>query len=1016
MRFFVRDRKGSTKQKALLIMISIMALVVQPMYGLIASYIANAAPSNVVVAPTSLHGWERSTPDEGYADAKTKFVTDSTAPLGVGALQFDSSASNEYTTWTYEVADKNVNASDINLHYSTKRLAGPVHAAPSFIMVIDKDGDFTTADGFYAIYEPAYNGGSNYNSWNTWSITSDSKLWYSAAYGPKPAEAVNYTPFSQLLNYYPNAKIQTIGLNFGTGNNDWSVMADNIKSVDGTIFDFEPATIASCPATTNIHIATLSGWDLSQTRATGHNQITADGLRVWTESNTSTDKAAGYYPVNFDLRNLGSNTNSILTLTTNSGSTQPGGQLKIDFNNDGTVDGILVGEPTANGYGNNWWLNNAAEAFVKAGAPNNGGGYGSPWYGDANEWLNAFPTAKVKAIGYSLGSGVQGDYTITKITAGCVNYTFGIIAPTLTVTTPAEGQKVSTKLNGDKLRIEGVFKDDIKANYATMQLVRNGSSVAIGTLYGYGSVYNPAATYADINGNYVFDLPVPANLADGEYSLFYVGTDFEGGITSRMERKFLIDNTAPNTPNNLRLQVRSTGNFVGQNGWTNHSDVTALWNDNNTEAVTYEYQYWNDVTTSSWKSDNRWKTNSATASYAGTVNEGEGKHYYCVVAIDLAGNRSNCSAAFSFNYDATNPVTDIVVGSVANGKFTVSGDASDNLSLNRVYVQLVHRETGVRYGGTTLNLIGKGQAADWSVEYKTSDLPQGTYAAHVEVVDMAGNRGTAGWTEKFFVDRTAPVVTVDSIANSTATTRTITGTVADNNVVTGVEVSIDGGLTWQPASTFDGTNWTFEATGLAIATHTVVARATDEAGNTSSDDTSSPADYWTTFTVTGNTGTGSNGVSQTSTNQFAAPDSTNASVLNANNNGDATTDTTPTTDEATDTDVLAATTTDSNKDGDTDGQVLAAEDTKGNWSVVNLVLAVVTIILSLGALLGLARKKDGTAARIMTLIPVAIAVTAFLMIENWTASMIWLNWWTVLYAVVLAVQVAIVSGLKNSAE
>ena len=95
---------------------------------------------------------------------------------------------------------------------------------------------------------------------------------------------------------------------------------------------------------------------------------------------------------------------------------------------------------------------------------------------------------------------------------------------------------------------------------------------------------------------------------------------------------------------------------------------------------------------------------------------------------------------------------------------------------------------------------------------------------------------------------------------------------------------------------------------------------------------------------------------------------------------------------------------------------MAAQDEKGNWSIVNLVLAVVTIILSLGALLGLARKKDGTAARIMTLIPVAIAVTAFLMIENWTASMIWLNWWTVLYAVVLAVQVAIVSGLKNSAE
>jgi hypothetical protein len=326
------------------------------------------------------------------------------------------------------------------------------------------------------------------------------------------------------------------------------------------------------------------------------------------------------------------------------------------------------------------------------------------------------------------------------------------------------------------------------------------------------------------------------------------------------------------------------------------------------------------------------------------------------------------------------------------------------------------------------NLSSTGHMATLGEYTDNFTQGEGVHYFSFSACDAAGNCSAYGDPFVVTYDNTAPVVTVNSIDDIQlpTNTQTITGTVADANTVTGVEVSTDGGATWQPATTFDGTNWTYDATGLSVETYTVVAHATDEAGNTSSDDTSSPADYWTTFTVTavtppnsntnGNTGAGSNGVSQTSTNQFAAPGSTNASVLNANNNGNATTDTTPTTDEATDTDVLAATTTDSNKDGDTDGQVLAAEDTKGNWSVVNLVLAVVTIILSLGALLGLARKKDGTAARIMTLIPVAIAVTAFLMIENWTASMIWLNWWTVLYAVVLAVQVAIVSGLKNSAE
>lgn len=401
-------------------------------------------------------------------------------------------------------------------------------------------------------------------------------------------------------------------------------------------------------------------------------------------------------------------------------------------------------------------------------------------------------------------------------------------------------------------------------------------------------------------------------------------------------------------------------------------------------------------------------------------------------AHDLAGNQNE--ATMEFTIDRTAPtISSIIYNASPSGKqvFTdgytneknfvfhlVSGDGTTRYQLKYWNDIAGSGFNGESHAWSPADISATGHMATLGEYTDLFTQEEGVHYFSFSACDAAGN--CSSYSDPFVVtyDNTAPVVTVNSIDDIQlpTNTQTITGTVADANTVKGVEVSTDGGATWQSATTVDGTNWTYDATGLSVETYTVVARATDEAGNTSSDDTSSPADYWTTFTVTGNTGTGSNGVSQTSTNQFAAPGSTNASVLNANNNGNATTDTTPTTDEATDTDVLAATTTDSNKDGDTDGQVLAAEDTKGNWSVVNLVLAVVTIILSLGALLGLARKKDGTAARIMTLIPVAIAVTAFLMIENWTASMIWLNWWTVLYAVVLAVQVAIVSGLKNSAE
>ena len=56
-----------------------------------------------------------------------------------------------------------------------------------------------------------------------------------------------------------------------------------------------------------------------------------------------------------------------LDYTPTTGTIPPGYQLIVDFDDDGTIDGILVGEPTV--YGNDWWLNNGAEQFVKDGRP-----------------------------------------------------------------------------------------------------------------------------------------------------------------------------------------------------------------------------------------------------------------------------------------------------------------------------------------------------------------------------------------------------------------------------------------------------------------------------------------------------------------------------------------------------------------------------------------------------------------------------------------------------------------------
>ena len=84
-------------------------------------------------------------------------------------------------------------------------------------------------------------------------------------------------------------------------------------------------------------------------------------------------------------------------------------------------------------------------------------------------------------------------------------------------------------------------------------------------------------------------------------------------------------------------------------------------------------------------------------------------------------------------------------------------------------------------------------------------------------------------------DMIAPVSTITSpipgASVAAGATVTIRGTAQDKGggVVAGVEVSVDGGLTWHPAS---GTqSWTYTFTPRTAGQFTIVSRAVDDSGN-----------------------------------------------------------------------------------------------------------------------------------------------------------------------------------------
>jgi hypothetical protein len=217
------------------------------------------------------------------------------------------------------------------------------------------------------------------------------------------------------------------GDDFGQKN----VTADATVGADCTV-PTPPPTVTQCTATTNGGVSTdadRNGWDFGETRTSGHNDYVAGGIHVYTDSNTSQDKAAGYHPLNVALSGVGT---PAIDLSDTSGVV-PGLQLTVDRDGNGTPDGNLVNEGDTYGHGM-WWTNTAGFGVAA------GGGY--PSLGTLDQYLAANPDAKVMAVGYSLGSGVKGSAVIHSITAGCTTFTFDLAPksqPVLTGST-ATGQ------------------------------------------------------------------------------------------------------------------------------------------------------------------------------------------------------------------------------------------------------------------------------------------------------------------------------------------------------------------------------------------------------------------------------------------------------------------------------------------------------------------------------------------------------------------------------------------------
>lgn len=206
---------------------------------------------------------------------------------------------------------------------------------------------------------------------------------------------------------------------------------------------------------------------LSDTRSAGHYELSGTALHVYTDNATGQAKVAEYVAIPATPLSLAGEP----SLTWSGSATPPGMQLVVDLENDGTPDGIIVGEPAF--YGDRWWASNALISHIGATVPPavvSPGGDGSLVAGTLSDWLSSYPNAQVVAVGFSLGSGVLGDGSIASLTFGCIQRSFAAPAPT----TPIDFDQ--TKLFGSTVAGAGAS--------ASWSLTSgpNGQSVSIGNV------------------------------------------------------------------------------------------------------------------------------------------------------------------------------------------------------------------------------------------------------------------------------------------------------------------------------------------------------------------------------------------------------------------------------------------------------------------------------------------------------------------------------------------------------
>lgn len=491
----------------------------------------------------------------------------------------------------------------------------------------------------------------------------------------------------------------------------------------------------------------------------------------------------------------------------------------------------------------------------------------------------------------------------------------------------------------------------------------------------------------------------------GQYARWWLGNGYTYKLdTKAPEVKITVDPFNPNSFNVVATDDRKLTRIDYSIWKDNNSAQIGVWGENIANLPSFE----KDQTTYCDRSGGSCEFKPLSG-----LEDGE---YTLRATVKDVLNKSTDATDAKFIVDRKNPTI----------RATLSDDVISSVDPNpTISLELDGGLSGIGYSQYKIMDLSENTLKGWinvadGDTVDVSSLGEGSYILRARTFDGAGNK-KSGADVPFSIDRTAPAVTITSDGQPFTNTRSprLEGTV--DSTAQAVEVSMDG-QTWSNASYTPGqTTWSYQLLNLPNGRYAILARATDQYGNVGD----SAADYTQAeFTIavtdgpvsvvtgpgTQDTGEGRGGSNRPAISQSPFSGLGDFGFFpqgNAVIDGGA-----PANNE--DDDTLGAI----DVRGE-DGDVLSAEDNREQWSLINLLLTIIIAALSIIALAGLgAKNKDGkrTASRLLTLVPALGAGAVLLFVENFSAAMGWVNIWTLLIVALVVVQMILLANTKVDAE